>query len=240
MESMKNSRLISIVALFAALLFTGCAPTNNCADISVEQRQTPSFISISQIGSVDIVYKQSDKCTVVVDAPNDVIDKVKTSVDDGCLTVKYESNSDWRNFNRAGCVTVTVTSPDLVGVSIAGSGSFSADGLVDTDIMNLSVAGSGDITMKNLQCDRLKASVAGSGSLCLDSVRTLASSLSVAGSGDIKAHFLQSGPLNCSVAGSGDITVSGQVSHIDQTSVGSGDINVSALQLQPSSKPVRK
>jgi len=237
---MKKRHFVAGVAVCISGALCGCSAPKPAAEMSSQQRDTPSFVSINLLGSLDVTYKQSDECTVKVEAPSNIIDNIKTVVDNGCLTIKYESDDNWSAFNSIDNVSVSVTSPDLVGVNVAGSGSFLSTGLVDTDIMKLSLTGSGDLLMESLQCDRLKTTVTGSGDIHLKSVRTLDGSLGVTGSGDITAKFVESGPLDCRVTGSGDITVAGQVSQFRQSAVGSGEINAAALKIPSSSNRTRR
>lgn len=233
---MKKHCLFVVFVLCLAAMFAGCSHSNKPVDMTKQERHLAAFTSINLIGSFDIVYRQSSKTAVTVEAPADIIDRVRATVDDECLNLTLESDGDWGEFNNVDNVTVSVSSPDLVGVSIAGSGTFTSSELVDTDVMHLVVVGSGDIQMKKLQCDHLKSTVTGSGSIQLNTLRTLSSALSVTGSGDISAYFLPSGAIDCSVIGSGDITVSGEVEHFQSSKAGTGSINASALRILSSSK----
>lgn len=231
-----------VVSLMACLMFAtdAVASRNGYGDIVTCSHDVAPFMSVCVMGPITVVYSQGSKQSVTVSASSKYIDKVVVSVENKCLTVSLMYSSMRRVFSHIDDIVVSVTTPDIVGAQIMGSGSFVAKGLVDTDVMELDVVGSGDIMVGNLQCDRLNVAVKGSGDVALKRVRMLNGNLSIAGSGDINANFVESGGVVCSVTGSGDITVSGDVSSFRQTTTGSGDIHSSALNTRSSAKSIHR
>ena len=51
---------------------------------------------------------------------------------------------------------VYVTSPDLIGVTLKGSGEFISSEKVDSDNLEITLAGSGDILFTEIICDKIK------------------------------------------------------------------------------------
>lgn len=217
-----------------------------------ETRKLTGFERIRLHGSPDIKYTQGKTWSVRVKAPKSLIGKVVTRKDGNCLVVSMKSGSFFSTGLRDNDVTVYVTSPDLIGVEVQGSGDFECKSHLDTDNLTLSLRGSGDIEFYDIICDKIKTSVVGSGDveikkvIAKQSVVELVGSgdvkvrqsqvhqtqIELKGSGDVKVHCDNCGAVNCRLVGSGDITLTGTVNKLDQTSRGSGDINIEQLKIK--------
>ncbi len=215
---------------------------------ATENRSLKGFERILLQGSPDIKYTQGKTWSVRVKAPKSVLKNVVTRVEKNCLVVSLKE-SRWFSLKDHD-VTVYVTSPDLIGVEVQGSGDFESRSHVDTDNLDLSVRGSGDIKFSDIICDRMKSSVVGSGDIDIKKVTAQQSEIGLVGSGDIKirqhrvkktqielkgsgdvnVYFDHCQEVNCRLVGSGDITLSGAVTKLNQSSVGSGDIKTDGLQ----------
>lgn len=89
---------------------------------------------------------------------------------------------------------------DNLTVSIAGSGSFEAQGIAKT--MKVNIAGSGDVNTAKLSTQDAKVSIAGSGDASLWVRQAL--SVSIAGSGDVR-YYGEGTLRNVSTMGSGSV-----------------------------------
>ena len=197
-----------------------------------EKRALTGFERIEMKGSMDVKYIQADSFSVKVSAPNDVIDKVETIVENNTLKVSMKHSGRIINFGSdSDDVTVYVTSPDFLGVSLMGSGDFLCAQPLDTDTLTIDLKGSGDIYFKDIICDHVSASVVGSGDVKVERVRTQQARLDVVGSGDIEMDFDRSGFVDAQVKGSGDIELKGTVKVLSQNVRGSGDIDTEELTI---------
>ena len=195
---------------------------------------------ISIAGSFNVRYTQGNKMSVKVSAPENIMPYLIIDSDGKTLRIRTKSRTEqmkkgnWKSLfvnMRTDKVTVYVTSPDLIDVSMAGSGEFESEGKLDTDNLNVHIAGSGDVRIADVICNTVKASIAGSGDLKLKKVVAGSATLSIAGSGDVNAHFVKCGSVNASIAGSGDITLSGTVGALKKSVAGSGDFHLGSLKL---------
>ena len=152
----------------AVLALVSCSSvTSNKEDIMVqEDRKVGKFTSIAIQGSPTVIYRQGNTCTVKVRANKSVIKDIKTTIDKGCLNVSMKGNGGFFVFSKEKPITIYVTSPDLIGVEIAGSGDFKSEMPLDTDNIRLVVRGSGDIDFDGkILCDNAKMEVTGSGDI---------------------------------------------------------------------------
>ena len=146
--------------------------------------------------------------------------------------------------------SVFVTSPDIVGIRLSGSGDFISERPIDSDKIDILLRGSGDISIDSLICDdcttsvvgsgdatvrrlearRVSASLVGSGNVRLGLWKVDDTNLQVTGSGDIDAYFNEGcQAADCELRGSGDITLKGHVARFTKHKTGSGDINTDKL-----------
>ena len=209
------------------------------------------FISVRIEGSPTVKFVQGNKHEVIVQGTKEYVDKLKTVVEGSKLVVGLKSNISFnicKNRSDRKNLVIYVTSPDLVGVELAGSGDFICKGPIDADRLDIQVNGSGDVDFEgNVICDDLMVELNGSGDVDFKNVDAITSSLKLIGSGDIdvkqknvertKIQLIGSGDikvgldkcrdLESSIAGSGDVTLKGNITgRLDKSKAGSGDYNI--------------
>lgn len=216
-----------------------------------ERRNVNSFERIKLMGSPTIKYRQGNQTSVEVRAPKSIIKNVETRVEGNQLVVSIKNPKWVFNFgSKENQVVVYVTSPDLIGLELLGSGDFECKGHVDSDQLRLLLKGSGDIDFKDVICDKLSVSVIGSGDLNVDKVVAIQSDIELIGSGDIrvgeqqvkqtkvelkgsgdvKLSLVNCGTVDCRLLGSGDITLQGDATKLNSYTRGSGEIHSKGLR----------
>ena len=187
------------------------------------------FEKIALAGSVDVKYVQGDTMSVVAGGSEDMVERLDITSDGTTLRVKQkDSNGIHINIGSKSAV-VYVTSPDIVEVTVTGSGDFRSKKHVDTDNMKIKVKGSGDVSFSDIICNSLDVSVYGSGDVELKKVKSATTGLLVKGSGDISVKFDGSGDVESKVYGSGDISLKGKVRSEKHVIKGSGDVHTDKL-----------
>ena len=111
---------LKIRLLAFLLLITPGLAFSSCVDPIVKQeRNTGPFTGVKVGGAFDVVIRQTGKHRVVVEAEQDVIDKVRTEVKAGVLHVDMVRNWTWGN-NDEVIVYIEMDDLDLLHVSGAG------------------------------------------------------------------------------------------------------------------------
>lgn len=224
---MKKS--ILFFTALAMVLFGACASktsSKNDGRTVSKTFKTAPFSIVSTFGSMDVHYVQDSVRSVKIVAGEETMKRLRVITKDSMLVIKMKDNN-WRFFvGSTGDIDVYVSSPDLTGVYIAGSGDFDAKGHVDTDEMSIKVAGSGDVSFKSLICNSITAEVAGSGDVDFDNLITGSAEFSIAGSGSVSCEKANIGTLRSSIAGSGSIDVSGEIKEHTEDIAGSGSVNI--------------
>ena len=216
----------------AVLALVSCSSvTSNKEDIMVqEDRKVGKFTSIAIQGSPTVIYRQGNTCSVKVRANKSVIKDIKTTIDKGCLNVSMKGNGGFFVFSKEKPITIYVTSPDLIGVEIAGSGDFKSEMPLDTDNIRLVVRGSGDIDVKDIEALTTDISVIGSGEIDVNQQKVINTDVRLSGSGDITIKCESCGNINSNLTGSGDISIYGSVNNISKQKAGSGDYNINVTK----------
>lgn len=222
-------------------------------EVVTQNRNVKGFDKIYIEGAQTVYYTQGSKPSVVVKADKAIIDNIKTTVTGNTLSISYEgkSFSFSGSFNSDDLMTVYVTSPDITGVILQGSGDFISEKKVDTDNMDIQLKGSGDIKFGSIICDNisttlvgsgdidvknadaLKADIelVGSGDLDMNLSNTKNTNISLKGSGDIDINFNNCVSVNSQLKGSGDIELKGDVEHFTKDELGSGEHDTSKLRV---------
>jgi len=238
--------------VFCAMIPVAAGNKNDVREV----RKVPRFERILLKGSPTIKYRQGSQCSVEVKAPKSVIKNVVTQVEGNKLVVNVKSSNWLFNIGDDDEVVIYVTSPDLIGVELLGSGNFESKGSLDTDNLDVELKGSGDVVFSDIICDKIRVSLVGSGDLDIEKVVALysdvkligsgdmvvkqqkvkQSKVELKGSGDIKMTMLNCGSVDCRLLGSGDIMLQGDILSYKSYSRGSGDIHTIGLTV----KEIRK
>ena len=167
----------------------------------------------------DVIYTPGD-CAVSIYAPDNVLERVSVSNENGTLVIK-SNLSRIRNLKK---ITVNISSPVLESVNFNGAVDFNApegitalnfdatvNGAGDIDInglqaneVNVTVNGAGDADISKIDCDVLTVAINGAGDAVL-SGKSGSAELSISGAGDIDARGLDCADINSRVRGVGSI-----------------------------------
>lgn len=210
-------------------------------EIVRQERSVGRFTRLSSAGSTPVTYIQSSMSKVIIEGSPEFIDKMITEVRGGTLHIEMKKGN-YRNLN----LRVTVYSPVLDEVSMAGSGSFFDEEGHRTDgDVKYSSAGSGRLCVGCLECGSFDGRLAGSGKLSVDSIVCREASLSASGSGGITVCRMVSagnvgirltgsgygliddaeiGDLNIHISGSGSVKVNGRARDVFASTSGSGSV----------------
>lgn len=251
--------MVGMIMLAVAIATTSCM---SCGEMNfsfsgkhiTETRQLKDFEEIEINGSPSVYYTQGTTYSVEVKGPEELVKNILTEKDGKTLVIRNKGKFGIVNIQMGGEdeLAVYVTSPDLIGVRLNGSGDFISSQRIDTDNMNVVLRGSGDIEISDLICDRCQleligsgdmgvkrleareasASVTGSGDMKLALFNVLTTSLLLKGSGDLDAHFAEGCQrVESELHGSGEIELSGKVHQFNKHKSGSGEIDTDRLKV---------
>ena len=225
----------------AALFLVFAGATSACKSRSninnsigqVQDRHLSGFSSIKLSASFDVYITQGNIGSVKVQAPANKQNAIKTSVNNGVLTITTDHNysnsgDEWGNDKQT---RIYVVVKSINAIAVNGSGNVNFDkGLVAAQL-NLSVTGSGDVKGR-IDTKTLNAQIAGSGDVAIIGKATTVN-VAISGSGDYRCKELITQHTAISLSGSGDAEVHAD-SRLDAVLNGSGDIRYTGAATQVS------
>lgn len=262
---MKKIMTIALACALTIFATTGCSSENGnvyfgskklSGEIVTQNRNVKGFDKIVIDGCPTVYYEQGPKTKVVVKADKDIADDIQTVVTGNTLSISYKGkNKHFGVFNGSvnicDAMKIYITSPDITGVMLQGSGDFICEKKIDTDKMDIQLKGAGDINISSIICDNISTSLVGSGDIDVKSADALSASIELVGSGDIDMslanarntdivlkgsgdidiNFDNCVSVNSQLKGSGDIELKGNVENFTKDEIGSGEHDTSKLRV---------
>jgi hypothetical protein len=204
-------RILTSVALLllgagVASLVAGCGATGptvrGSGVVASEARAISGFHSIDLAGFGDVRVEQTGGESVTVEAEDNLLPLLVTTVDNGRLRLGVKDNVNVRPTRP---VVFHVTVDRLEAASVSGSGDITVTAL-KTRKLSAHTSGSGSVKVDALETERVDGHISGSGSARLAG-RADDASLSVSGSGSYHAAGLQCRSASITISGSGSATV---------------------------------
>lgn len=214
------------------------------AQTEVSTRKIGSFSSVEVRGSIDLLFKPSSSYYVEIKGnyPEDIISELK----DGDLVIYHKKGKNWisNEWNTIGRGYVAIIhAPSLHGITSAGSGSVTFEGILKSDHLSISLAGSGNlvgqINVGNLEIEnsgssniRLngnaeKVDIRSSGSGNIQCFELVVDECQISKSGSGNAQITVNNSLTASISGSGNLTYKGSPKNLTTSAAGSGKIRKS-------------
>ncbi len=171
--------------------------------VKTETRSINSAEKIKTVGSFDVEITPSAETTLKIEGDDNLVKHIITETNDGYLVIKMEDDIHYSTQNK---LTVYITTPHLLGVSLAGSGNITTKGkFTGGDELKVSLAGSGDADIE-VNTPTIEASIAGSGNIKMIG-ETKDITIKIAGSGNFKGEDLKAENVEAGIAGSGDVKI---------------------------------
>lgn len=205
-------------------------------DIVVEDRTVDDFDRIVLAGEGNVIIEEGPT-SLSIETDDNLMTHIETTVSGDVLTIETEEGID---IDPTDSVTYRISTPAVVGVTLAGAGSFDLQ-TWEVDDFTIVVAGAGDIDIERLTANSVDVTVAGVGQITIAG-ETTELNVSLSGAGDFeggdlmseKATVITSGAGSATVWATGDLeaTVSGVgnidyfgVPRVSQTVTGVGSIS---------------
>ena len=207
----KSIAVVAILAMyFLCTGFSSTRATRGDGNVVSSEKTVSEFQKINSVGTANVRFHASDKHRVVVTVDANLYEYVEISTRNGVLHIEIKAKGEQRRRNRFIHIdkkptqfVVDVYAPTLSGVSIAGSGSFTAVDKVVAPTFAATVAGSGRIS-GTFESSNFSGKISGSGS--------------------INGTF-EGSRFSANISGSGRITAAGASENADVTISGSGSFN---------------
>jgi hypothetical protein len=214
--------LLALVAVGGALVLgnlfessTGSEPLLGSGITATETRAVPPFTSVELAGGNSVTILVGDTQSVVVQADDNLLANVTTTVENGRLVIATTGS-----FTTTTPMSVALTMPSLEGLALSGSGSVAADG-IRASALAVALSGSGLVRATG-SADRLDVTLPGTGDLELHGLHGQDVRATLSGSGRIVVTATET--LDASIPGTGSIVYSGNP-FVTKSVTGTGTIS---------------
>ncbi len=169
-----------VIALLAALLLVGCQKDqwDDCftstGPNTLEERSVADFYAVELNDRVDLVLEQRAVGSIAVEAGNNLLDQVETSVVDGWLTIRNHNSCNWvRSFKPR--ITVKVPADQVAFLMLRGTGNVSTNSTITRSVFRVEQNGAQGSAVFNLDVDTCYAGLhTGAGNVTYSGSTTVA------------------------------------------------------------------
>jgi Putative auto-transporter adhesin, head GIN domain len=232
-----------LLVLFAFTTYCGFAQQEKIegnGNVKKETRQVSGFTGVLVSGNVNVELNYGDSKDITVEADENLLPYIETTVENGNLVVKTKDRVNVRSRNK---LIIRASLTKLARLRLSGSGNISGNGDFNNDNkteisvsgsgninvgMNsfnetkINISGSGNVTLRGKSTNNIDATISGSGNIDCSDVACNDVFAHVSGSGSIKVYANKS--IDAKVSGSGNIYYKGSATNINLKSSGSGKI----------------
>ena len=237
---MKNL-LIALLTLISLNAFTQRWETiKGNGVIKKETREVSDYTSLLSKGSINIQIAYGNSNSIVVEADENLLPYIETTVENGKLTIQSKKNVNLKSNSK---MVIYVSMTKINSLQLSGSGNINGEGAFSnsykTDIaisgsgniklsfdsfkdLGLSLSGSGNMDLKGKEANNITAAISGSGNIECSDISSNDVDAKISGSGNIKVYANKS--IDAKISGSGNVYYRGTASNITSKIAGSGKL----------------
>lgn len=200
---MKTNRFNSISATTVLIVFLASFNISSTFADKKETRKVEDFNQISLSIPANLYLTQGAENEVIIEAGEDILEKIETEVDGSKLYIKFEK---WYNYKGLESINVYITAKEIEGLALAGSGDIIARSAIKTEGIDFNVSGSGTILINDLTTKEVTAMITGSGDIKIQGKNEAKEvDVTVTGSGDFESKNIEFYEAELTITGSGSI-----------------------------------
>jgi hypothetical protein len=215
------NKLIIFFGIFILFISAACGMTTNfgiqnmtgSGDIITESRQVSDFERVEVCCGMELYLTQGDTESLEIEADENLMDEIVTTVIDGRLDVKYKRTNNV-NYHPTQPVHVYVTAVEVQGISLSGGGYFETDS-ISSEVFDLDLSGGSDARIAELVSGDIDVNISGGGEIKADVMEGDQVSMGLSGGSDADIITLTAEKLSLDASGGGTIKISGSVSEQD-------------------------
>ena len=181
------------------------------SDVRTETREVSGFDRVALPGFGDLHITQGAEESLTIEASPEILDRIKTEVKDGQLTIRFVRNwVDWIGdvlaSGFAGMrIRYDLTVKELAALAMTGAGRAQVANL-KTDHLALELRGAGQVIVASLEAAGLEVDLSGAGQIKVWG-RVTEQTVTLTGAGSYDAPDLESQRAKATLTGLGSATV---------------------------------
>ncbi len=206
-EKMKKILMITSLMALIILSLSGCTinMVTGSGKLVTSNRPVSGFTSLLFAGIGDVTIIQGATESLKIEAEDNIMDKIVTTVKSGQLYIGFE-RENWQDLvNPTKGIKFTLTVKNLNSIELSGAGSITAPSF-KADKLTIQVGGGGGINLAKLEAASITVNMSGAGNVELKGkVTDLSATLS--GVGNFACGDLQVVNAKVNVTGAGGSTI---------------------------------
>ncbi len=220
MKSIKfTSGIIILAAIFSQSCHKGGMWGIRGKGVSeTETRYVTGFNAIDLSIDGHVEYVQDSVYLLTVTGQENIRAILETKVEGGVLKLGYKRNV-W-SYNELHFV---IHSPEMVKITMSGSGYVNVKNHINGTHLALNISGSGNITVPTVSLQNLTSKISGSGNIQVNGGSCTNQDINISGSGDINSEWVNTINGVTKVSGSGHIIINAS-QKLDVNISGSGNV----------------
>lgn len=202
---MKNKLFVTITALsLLSISLTSCEKKiHGEGPVVTQTRTTGNFTKVFLNLSALLYVTQEPGYKITIEAQQNILDIIQTSVSDGELRIKFDNG---KNISAHDKIIIRISAPLYEKLSISGSGDISGANPFQSTRLGLVVSGSGSIMLPGVTVSGdVDAFISGSGNIQLTTGSANAGTFSISGSGNMEMLGVTFKTLDAQISGSGNV-----------------------------------
>jgi Putative auto-transporter adhesin, head GIN domain len=202
-----------LIVILAAMLAIGCN-ISNVGNLNVitpsnviisENREVRDFsaIDFTTVGKVNIM--QGDTESLNISGPDNIVPRIKTSVNNGTLIIETEGNLNIAPLGKQNPLVFTIVVKNLNSLDVSGLGDVQIETL-STPNLTIDMSGAGKIAQNQIITDDMVIDLSGLGGIDITGQATQAT-VDISGAGSVNAPDLKIQNANVNISGLGSATL---------------------------------
>lgn len=216
--------LLPLLLAIALPTASSCQTQNSKKEVTKEFPIT-EFQSLNVSGNFDVELTQGTEPSLVIYAPDNVINLISVKQTGSTLTIKREAKERFRRHRARVVLSVTT----LNELNLSGATNLMGMGLFETPEMTISLSGASDIKSFKVSANKNVLTVSGSSEANCSLTGDLIAKFSGASEGDL--DLKGASVLNLEISGSSDVTLKGRARTINATLSGASELDAEGLKL---------
>lgn len=213
------------VIIAISIFFTSCDSSLFGSDDEItgsnniikDTRSISDIKEISVVGQATVYYTQTDTPSLTVEADDNIVDKVITTVDGKRLTISLNNNYSYNDIT----VIIHVSSSDIDLMYNTGQATFFNTGTINTDSLSLHCVGQGNFTLSG-DVENEYITVEGQANISNFNLKSKNCYVMVGGQAMMQVYA--SKLLSINVAGQATIIYDGNPVTVNQNIAGTGSV----------------
>ncbi|MDE5595789.1 MAG: DUF2807 domain-containing protein [Muribaculaceae bacterium] len=223
-------KAISATLFLSAIALASCSVTNRVVpsqDFVTFEVAANDVNSIDVSSSIKVEYTQSDKVSVSVNCPENLVDYLDVKVKNGKLDADFKNGI---SIDGNSSVTITVSSPALSDIDASSSSSVIIQkSIMVTDELDIEASSSATVYIASVTRGNVSIDASTSSSVTIDAARCASLDIDSSTSASVTVSAIECVSVDAEASTAANVTLSGKTVNASYEASTAATINASAL-----------